>query len=204
MDHNGIVKNAETHVRELYQTHFKPEFVYHNLDHVQSVVKAAGQVAGHYQLEGEDEAAVLIASWFHDTGYLFNSNDHEERSAELAVSFLKQEKAEESLITKVKECILATKIFKKSPSLIAKIVSDADLFHLGTSEFWRSNKRMREEMNRRFGKDISAEKWQRGTLSLLKRHRFETDFCKNRLREGKKENITQLQEWLEVEKRKRT
>lgn len=197
MDRNEIVRKAEWHVRGLYQSHFKPEFVYHNLHHVEGVVKAAKQITDHYKLDEREEEAVQIAVWFHDTGYLFGSNEHEEKSAELAASFLKNEKVHNSLSKKVYECILATKIFKKSPSLIAKIVSDADLFHLGTPDFWESNLRMKEEMELRFGKEIPSDKWHKGALRLLRRHRFETDYCRNLLREGKQKNIDLLREWLE-------
>lgn len=196
MDRNEIVKNVEVYVRGLYRAHSKPEFVYHSLDHVERVVKAARQIADHYRLEKEDASAVLIASWFHDMGYLFDSNEHEEKSAEMATFFLKQENVKESLIKRVEECILATKIFKRSPSLIARIVSDADLFHLGTPDFWESNLRMKQEMELRFGKEITEMRWHKGALILLRRHRFETDYCKNLLEEGKERNIDLLREWL--------
>lgn len=197
MDRNEIVKKTERHVRGLYREHLKPEFVYHNLDHVERVVKAARDISVHYQLSREDLYAVQIAIWFHDTGYFFDSNDHEEKSAEYAVNFLENENAAQTLIKKVKECILATKIFKRSHSLIAKIVSDADLFHLGTPDFWESNLRMKKEMELRFGKEIPTDKWYKGALRLLRRHHFETDYCQALLREGKQKNIDLLCEWLE-------
>jgi predicted metal-dependent HD superfamily phosphohydrolase len=196
MNCNEIVKKAERHIRELYQEHLRPEFVYHNLEHVERVVKLSGQIADHYTLERMEVESVFVAAWFHDTGYLFSSNEHEEKSAKLAVSFLKQEKADNGLVKKVKECILATKIFKKSASLSAEIVSDADLFHLGTTDFWDTNKRMKEEMELRFGKEIPSWQWNEGALRLLIRHRFETDYCQALLQEGKQKNIDLLREWL--------
>lgn len=194
MDHKRIVKNAEMYVRGMYETDLKSEFVYHNLEHVEKVMKAALQIATNFQLEKDDFYAVQIAIWFHDTGYLYSSNEHEEKSAELAVTFLKGEKAEEDLIKKVEECILATKIFEKSPSLISKIVSDADLFHLGTPDFWESNTLIKKEMELRNEEEIPDEKWYERSLQLLKRHRFETEYCKRLLRKGKEENIKKLQE----------
>ena len=202
MDHNDIVKNAEMHVRELYRTHFQPEFVYHNLEHAGRVVKAALQIADHYQLKKEDLSAVHIASWFHDTGYLFDCNEHEEKSAKLAISFLKNEYAGQGIINKVKECILATKIFKKSSTLIAQIVSDADLYHLGTSEFWEKNILMRQEMELRSKKEIPERIWNEGALRLLKRHQFETDYCQKILQKEKKRNINKLWQWLDQNSRK--
>lgn len=197
MNRKDIVIRAEKHVRELFQTHFKPEFVYHNLDHTERVVKAARQITGHYQMDVEDASAVFIAAWFHDTGYLLSSHEHEEISAELATTFLEGERAEESLIGRVEQCILATKIFKRSRSLTAKIVSDSDLFHLGTSEFWKSNSLMKQEMELRYKNKIPDERWNKGALRLLKRHQFETDYCRKLLQRGKETNINKLQKWLD-------
>lgn len=196
MDRDEIVIKAEWHVRGLYQAHFKPEFVYHNLDHAKRVVKAARQIADHYQLKEEDASAVFIACWFHDTGYLFDSNEHEAISAELAISFLEQEKAHSNLIKKVQECIQATKIFCSPPSLIAKIVADADLFHFGTDDFRKNNLLMKHEMELRYGKEIPSDKWQKGALRLLEKHRFFTDYCQKNLHLGKERNIFFLREDL--------
>lgn len=197
MDRNGIVRKSEVYVRELYQTHFKPEFTYHNLAHAEQVVKAALQISEQYPLQIKEAEAVLVAAWFHDTGYLVGCNKHEEKSAEIAISYLKNEHSDYGLIHKVEECILATKIFKKSPSLIAKIVSDADLFHLGTPDFWEKNMQMKKEMENRSGKKIPEIKWHRSAIRLLKKHQFETDYCRKLLQDGKNSNINKLQKWLD-------
>lgn len=197
MDDKGIIIKAKKHVRELYEAHPNDIFVYHNLDHTEKVVEAAGQIAGHYQLSGEEFRAVLISAWFHDVGYLFVPCDgHEEKSAELATAFLKQENASRGLIKKVGESILATEIFCSPPSLIAKIVADADLFHLGTRDFRKTNKKMWVETKRCFGVKIPAEEWYRGALKLLEKHQYHTKYCQKLLEKGKQENIRFLKEWL--------
>lgn len=161
------------------------------------MVKTATEIANYYRLEKEDNAAVHIASWFHDTGYLFVKNNHEEKSTELAELFLNEEKSDPMLTEKVRECIMATRIFSVSSSLIAMIVSDADLFHLGTKDFWRNDQKMREETELRIGKKISADKWQKSALQLIEKHRFHTDYCQARLQKGKEENIRLLKKQLE-------
>jgi hypothetical protein len=62
---------------------------------------------------------------------------------------------------------------------------------------------MREEMEIRFGKKIPAERWQKGTLRLMERHHFHTDYCRSLLKKGKEENIRLLKMRLEENKRKR-
>lgn len=198
MDRNEIIDMAEAHVREIYEKHPSDVFTYHNLGHVEQVVKAAGQIASHYQLNNQDFRAVQISAWFHDVGYLFVDcyDDHEVKSAEFATSFLVDNQEDSVLIKKVYECILATKIFCDPPSLISKIVADADLFHLGTIDFRKTNQKMWIEIKRCFGKKIPADEWYKKTLKLLEKHRFHTEYCRELLKEGKQENIRYLRERL--------
>lgn len=199
MARNEIVDKAETYVRVLYEKYPNDVFTYHNLGHTEQVVKAARQIASYYRLDGQDLRAIQIAAWFHDVGYLFVDcyEDHEVKSAELAATFLENNQEDSVLIEKVRECILATKIFCSPPSLIAKIVADADLFHLGTPDFRKTNKKMWVEIKRCFGEKIPADEWYRKALKLLERHRFQTEYCRELLREGKQENIDYLKKWLE-------
>lgn len=198
MEHNKIIDKAEVCVREIYEKYPREVFTYHNLGHVEQVVKAAGQIASHYQLNDQDFRAVLIAAWFHDVGYLFMDcyDDHEIKSAEFATSFLVDNQEDSILIEKVCECILATKIFCEPTSLISKIVADADLFHLGTIDFRKTNKMMWVEIKRCFGKKIPTDEWYKKALYLLEKHQFHTEYCREHLQEGKQENIDFLKEWL--------
>lgn len=198
MNQSDIISKTETHVRELFKAHPNDIFAYHNLEHTEKVVDAVNQIADHYQLDESEIQAIHIAAWFHDVGYLFVLCDgHEEKSTELAITFLEDQGAGRNLIENVRETILATKIFTKPNSLIAKILADADLFHLGTPEFRKTNKKMWVEMKRCFGEKIPSDEWQKGALKLLEEHQFHTEYCRNLLQEGKQENINFLREWFE-------
>lgn len=197
MEHKDIISKTEEHVRKLYEAHSNDIFVYHNLEHIEKVVKAANRIGNHYKLSGLEIQAVQIAAWFHDVGYLsFHSNGHELRSAVLAAKFLKRQNADLELIEKVKEAILATEIFSPPTSLIGKIVADADLFNLGTPDFRKTNKKMWVEMKRCYGKKIPAREWYQSALELLEKHQYHTEYCQNLLEKGKQENIDFLKEWL--------
>lgn len=198
MNHKGIIAKSEKHVRALFEAHPNDIFAYHNIEHTEKVVKAASQIANHYSLNELEWQSLFVSAWFHDVGYLFVLCDgHEEKSVELAADFLDEIDAGQQLIESVREVILATKIFCTPPSLTARILADADLFHLGTPEFKETNKKMWVEMKRCFGENIPADEWQKGALRLLKKHQYHTDYCRNLLDEGKQENIEFLREWFE-------
>jgi predicted metal-dependent HD superfamily phosphohydrolase len=191
---------AATHVRNVYAENSKPELLYHGISHTEHTVAAAEKIADHYQLPEEDYVAVYIAAWFHDIGYLFTpAETHEEKGVELAATFVLAHGGNESLVAKIKECILATKMPQNPVSLISRIVCDADLFHFGTEDFETTNKLVRKELEARFGQKIPGKIWRLKTLEILKQQQFHTDYCQALLQKGKQANIEKVQQKIEEE-----
>ena len=168
---------------------------YHNLVHTEGVVKAAIQIGNHYQLDDHDFFIVLAAAWFHDMGY-FSADpaNHEKTGAEKAGIFLKDLDVDEQTITKVQECIRATRLPQSPANLLEQIVCDADMFHLGTDEFQERNKLMRKERETAFNNRVSKEDWRKGTINLFQTHQYHTEYCKLLLNKKKQENLEKLLE----------
>lgn len=201
MTTTALIRKAEQQVKALFEAHPNPGLRYHNIQHTGQVVAAATKIADHYQLDEEDYAAVIIAAWYHDTGYVFGGRElHEEKSVALAEAFIKAENERDTLLEKVSGCILATKIPQSPDSLISRIVCDADLFHLGTGEFKTINKLVRKEISVITGEKFSGEEWRGKTLSFLENHSFHTDYCKTLLQKGKQENIEWLRKKMDEDK----
>ncbi|XZF16365.1 Pycsar system effector family protein [Chitinophagaceae bacterium MMS25-I14] len=193
MNNTELMNKTAEHVRSLFAQNQNPALPYHNLSHTEGVVKAAVQLADHYQLAEEDYAAVYIAAWFHDTGYLFGAvTGHEEKGAELATVFLTEQQAPALLIEKTQSCILTTRLPQQPKTLIEEIMCDADLFHFGTEQFKTSNKLVRKEVEMRLGAEIPDGKWLQGNIDLLREHRFKTDYARTLLQKGKEENLQRL------------
>ncbi|HTN17651.1 MAG TPA: HD domain-containing protein, partial [Chitinophagaceae bacterium] len=198
MSYTELMINAASYVRDTYSENKKPELFYHCLAHTENTVAAAEKIADHYQLEEEDYAAVYLSAWFHDIGYLFTTAElHEEKGIDLAAQFILQQGGEESLIAKVKECILATKMPQNPVSLISRIVCDADLFHFGTEDFEATNKQVRKEMEARFGKKIPGKLWRIKALEILNSQKFHTVYCQALLQKGKQVNLERIQKKIE-------
>lgn len=196
MEANELITKVESYVKDLFNTN-PTVLSYHNLEHTKSVVAATIQIAEHYKLKGSDLEALLISAWFHDIGYLYGvTKGHEEKGLELAGIFLAKENAGPELIEKVSECILATRMPQQPVSLLGKIICDADLFHLGTDDFSETNKKVRKEFESYIGNKIPAEQWISTGLELLRRHEFQTDYCKVLLKEKKQKNIEKLEQKL--------
>ncbi len=198
-----IEKTAE-YVREIYAKHKSPELVYHDLKHTERVVNSCRQIADHYQLEEQDYTAVVVASWFHDIGYMFGpATEHEKTGAKMAEEFLLKHSHDTALMEKVKECIMATKMGVEPESMIAKIVCDADLFHLGTNDFYEINKSVRKEHVALTGDKISGAQWRKFTLPFIERHEFKTDYVKALAQKTLQQNIALLKDKIAEDSNKK-
>ena len=193
MDYRSITEQAQHYVRTYFDTHADDQLIYHNLYHTEQVVKAAIQIARHYNLNETDLFIVQVAAWFHDIGYFTGgAAGHEERGAKLVEAYLQGTGVESSVIDGVRHCILATQLPQRAVSLTEQIVCDADLFHLGTNEFEERNKLMRKEAEAVGHEKISKEDWRKSAIRLLEGHQYYTDYCRLLLGDKQRENLEQL------------
>ena len=133
-------------MRRLFEVHHNPNLYYHNLKHTLSVVKSADLIAEHYQLNEEDMLSLRIAAWFHDAGYLFETPPlHEGKQFFVGRKLLKGKKYRRCNYSKVKGCIMATKLPQSLLIDRANNLRHADLFNLGTDMFRETGKMMRKE-----------------------------------------------------------
>jgi predicted metal-dependent HD superfamily phosphohydrolase len=190
---NNLYKKTEQYVTDLFNENKKPELVFHNLEHTLSVVARTKEIAGHYYLSENDMLTVYIASWFHDTGYLFTDpQQHEEKSVELMREFMKTYAPEIKITESIEACIMATKPPRQHDSLLKEILCDADTYHFGTSEFKETNGKVWAEYNANGISLPPDEAWAMKTFELLKAHVFYTKYCKDLLEKGKKKNMKKL------------
>ncbi|WP_298740585.1 Pycsar system effector family protein [uncultured Chitinophaga sp.] len=189
----SIIEAAGQYVKAQYQQHPNPNLVYHDLTHTQQVVEAAEQIAAHYRLQEQDQLVVMVAAWFHDAGYLLgNAKGHEDKGAELARNFLREQQLPETIQDQVSGCIMATKMPQNPHNLLEEIVCDADLFHLGSKHYKERSKAMRREASATLGEEISPAAWAGTSLLFLENHQYFTDYCRVLLKEQKDDNIRWL------------
>jgi predicted metal-dependent HD superfamily phosphohydrolase len=187
---SGLVKETEAHVISLFRQHYQPKFVYHNLDHTQTVVARVEEITPHYNLSEKEKAELLVAAWFHDTGYLLaDAAKHEEKSAELMTSFLQSNFKDDEFINKATSLILVTRFPPTPQTLQEMIICDADTYHFGLKdEFRETNKAIKQEYILS-NMASRVQNWEKNTLKLLLNHQFYTSYCKEVLQKGKDKNI---------------
>ncbi|MGI4803945.1 MAG: Pycsar system effector family protein [Janthinobacterium lividum] len=192
MNYKTLLESVSQFVLDYFDNHIDSRLIYHNKKHTQFVVDAVTQIANHYQLNDNDFFIVITAAWFHDVGYLIDADNHEAASAEIAKTYLAGMAVESGTISKIINCILATKMPQKPVVLLEKIICDADLFHLGLDSFDKKNKLLRKELNDFWETKISKPDWLQKNIEFLEHQQYFTDYCRILLDDGKIKNLKEL------------
>lgn len=164
---------------------------YHDAAHTKTVINQARFIAEKEGLSSEDINLIEIASLFHDTGFLIQAEDHEERSCELALQELPQYNFSQSQIERICGMIRATKIPQNPKNPSEKIVADADLFYLGTSRYEFFSEKLYKEL--KFLKpEITDKEWFNIQVDFLRSHNFHTPYAIKVLEPVKQQNLQKL------------
>ena len=189
-----LLSAARNYVTEFYTHKVDPGFVFHNLDHTEDVAQACSQIADHFQLEDAERFILILAAWFHDTGYsLGSASGHEEESIRIASGFLRDHHVDEEIIQKVGSCIQATRMPQSPVNQVEKILCDADLFHLATEDFKARNQLLKQEQETLLGHKIDKKEWRKNNIEFLSNHKYFTEYGKEVLEPKKYENLLLLQ-----------
>lgn len=163
---SNLLEKVESYVINFLNTGLKKKFVYHNIAHTQRVVEKSKELAALELLNEKDTEIVLVAAWFHDTGYTVGLNNHEEESVKIASEFLKKEGSEE-IIDEVTRVILATKMEAVPLSILEKIVKDADCSHLGSKNYDEFSELLRKELELTKGLEFTDVDWITNNVKFL-------------------------------------
>lgn len=200
----SILDKAKNYVEILFKDKLSSVYFYHNFIHTAYTVNKAKEIMKNTPVSDEDQEKVLVALWFHDTGYIECAQNHEERSVEIMKSFLHQENYAENYIQDVEKLILATKISYEPKNLLEKIVKDADFSHFAGHDYNDISDALRKEWELTNVRCFSNEEWNAGNLDMLKnRHTYYTDYAKEHWEPLKKKNIKKIEKKLEKEEVKK-
>ncbi|MCX7798287.1 MAG: HD domain-containing protein [Melioribacter sp.] len=191
-----LIEKVKNYVLSLLKSKIPSNNVYHDVEHTINVAEAAELIGKESRLKDDELEIVVIASWFHDIGYIDKVDGHEELSAKYAEEFLLKEGYPIEKIEQVKNCIKATKVPQKPNNLLEEVICDADLSHLGKITFKDRNDLFREEFESYFGRQLTEAEWLKKSIDFLNAHKFFTEYARKEFNEQKKKNIELLQKEL--------
>ncbi len=186
-----ILTETEAFVSEFIPKNVPDKFVFHDLEHTVQCVAAARSIGEGFELKDADMALVLIATWFHDTGYGLGPEGHEERSCQIATEFL-QGKLSAAELEKVLGCIRATRVPQSPKSLLEQIICDADLSHLGLETYWDRNSKFRHELILTQQRVMNEVEWVDFEINFMLGHDYHTAIAQEMFNKRKAKHIQQL------------
>jgi len=192
----NILGKAEYYVSKKFEDHLSRRISYHNLAHTREVVDSAREIGEKFEISTDQMEILLLAAWFHDVGIIEQYHDHEERSAELCNVFLAKHNYPADKIERIAQIILSTRIPQKPAGILEEIMCDADLSHSGKKIFNSCAHRLRMEWENMLGKKFSDYEWLKTNINFLEENKFHTKHAKILYNEGRKTNLTELQQKL--------
>ncbi|WP_415325550.1 Pycsar system effector family protein [Chryseobacterium sp. MMS23-Vi53] len=200
----NILHKAKDYVEILFKDRLSSVYFYHNFIHTTYTVNKAEEIMRNTPVSTEDQEKVLLALWFHDSGYIECAKDHEEEGVKIMKDFLQKENYPENYIEDVSKLILATKITYEPQNLLEQIVKDADCSHFAGHDYNDISDALRKEWELTNVRCFSNDEWNAGNLDMLKnKHKFYTDYAKTAWQPLKEKNIKKIEKKLEKEDNKK-
>ena len=191
-----IVDQAKHFIIDYFERNKDLKFTFHTLEHTLRVVGQAELIGKQEGLNENEMAAVLVAAWFHDSGYLIQLENHEEASIELLRSFFNENREKPDFVALVETCILVTKRDREPQNHCEKVILDADISHIADENFIIISKKLRKERSNCEERVISPLDYWQETLLFLEKQQFYTAFAQTEFQPEKERNIARVKELI--------
>ena len=146
---------------------------YHNVKHTKAVIDATAYLIGKERVSENDRWLLLTAVLYHDCGFLKGYRNHEELSCNIARETLPQFGFTDESIEDICRLIMVTKLPQQPTNLYEQILCDADLYYLGSPNFFRDAECLHKEWQEE-GIVLSNDEWEEKQLLFLEAHRYFT------------------------------
>jgi predicted metal-dependent HD superfamily phosphohydrolase len=173
-ENKDLIEEANEYIFELFKEKLSHKYVYHNYQHTLETVEVCERLAKEFEINEEAKEILLLAAWFHDSGYISTYKGHEEESIEIAKVFLQERKYPLTKIEQVCQCIIATKRSHSPTNLIEDILCDADIASVGDKNFFAKADLLRTEWENFGIASCSEKKWAETQMDFLSSVTFHT------------------------------
>jgi uncharacterized membrane protein len=187
-----VVRLAAQHVFQLFRN-AGPEnpLVFHGFGRARALVDGCREIAEGAKLDEADLPVLLLAAWFHDTGYAVGPKGNRNQSAEQARAFLAEHKQPQPLIEEVEAAILAS----DSPTpnnLVQEVLHDALLLPAASKNYFELADQFRLERERRNDEIHSDVEWSKICIAFFDNHPFRTRYAQLEYNGRRAANLVRL------------
>ncbi|TFZ66967.1 HD domain-containing protein [Hymenobacter sp. UV11] len=199
---SALVQQAQAHVEPLLAADLDPRLTYHTLAHTAYVVKQAHALADAAALPPAQAEELLVAAWFHDTGYLDTYDGHEYQSMARAEAWLREQGVAPARIELIKSLIRATHRDEPADTELEKMLVDADMSNLAADDFRARAELIRTEWELRLDKSYSNTEWAELQLAFMTSHKYHSAAGKERFKKDFKKNTEEQRDILKKAQKK--
>lgn len=187
-----LEQEVKQHVYQLFEQLDTSNLWYHNYQHTANVVHRIATLSQH--LPPTEVLLLKIAAWFHDIGYLYGYDNHEDRGIDIALSYLhyKLNPAQQQIIA---TCIEATKMTQEPRTLLEALIKDADIGYGTTELFFETGPLLRKEWAAILNKTYTNQAWEQLQYNFLNQVIFYSE-------QAQKLYTPQLQQNIEAQKKR--
>lgn len=187
-----IIEQAGDFVKKLLKDKLSDSFSYHNFNHTSAVVEAAKTIATAQSVTAHELELLLLAAWFHDTGYTNGCDNHEACSTAIAEKFLKGKNYNPDDIATISALIHATLKAYVPANHLEKIIRDADYYHLANKNYPEASEALKQELKATLSLDFTDLQWAKENLNFLQNHRFYSEYALFHWQPKKEKNIQRI------------
>jgi len=169
-----ILNRAANQVEILHKKNDKEGIFFHNFSYVNSAMQVVSELANTYQISQYYLQPLLLATLFKDTGLVVDYKKPDEHSVAMAENFLLENGVEEELIKKVSSLIRTAYHPRPEPSLLERILHDAEVSYIGKKSFFKDAELLRMEYETKLNKFIDDYEWEKHLYKLVSEASFQT------------------------------
>ncbi|MCJ8165476.1 DUF5706 domain-containing protein [Pontibacter sp. E15-1] len=203
MEDPKLIKQASEFVFNLFKEKLSKKLVYHNFRHTLEVVAVAEELGQNSGLAPDQLQDLVLAAWFHDTGYVDAYEGHEAESIKIATEWLARHDYPTERLERIEGCIKATKHDVAPETLLQELLVDADLSNIGKSTFSATAELLRVEWEIFQDKFFTDSEWAHFQMDFLLSTTFHSNQAQRMFAAQLGLNIQEQRERLSKEEKKK-
>jgi predicted metal-dependent HD superfamily phosphohydrolase len=128
------------------------------------------------KIDVHDAYLLRTAALMHDTGFIWDFDNHEDKSIAFTTKTLPDWNYSKLEIDKIVGMINATKKPQIPTNTLEQILADSDLDYLGTKYFYKIGNKLYKELLA-YNKISNEEDWNMIQVQFLREHKYHTPFA---------------------------
>nr|WP_294896685.1 Pycsar system effector family protein [uncultured Pedobacter sp.] len=189
-------EKIEQFIFDLFKKDLSNYILYHNFAHTHLTVETVKEIAQEYKLSEKELENLVIAAWFHDSGYTRDYQNHEEEGVKIMKDYF-GDKLDNKRFKEIEQLILSTKYGYEQTNLNEEIIHDADYVNMGKKSFNKRAELLRCEWEKVNNKIYSDLEWAELQLDFLISKKFKTSVAVHKFGEKRENNIEKQRKLIE-------